>query len=223
MSKNFVFNDEQISNYSELSNSDWIKVRHLLVCSPPYDEFERTKILKDTFNVLNSINAKFWLTGGSLLGAIRDKQFIAWDDDIDITMMVEEFHSVMFDLKKKLIANGFIVRLTNSKKFPKVSFFKNGFKVSIGALLKRGKWRIRSLTRCPAYLFESEEFIYFKDMKFRVPSPVNDYLTHVYGDWNTVNKSSKYNEYINPNYFRSNLLYKQKIQLIKLIKKILKK
>jgi hypothetical protein len=221
MDKKFLLSKQQISIYSDLDSSEWLKVRPSVILKPPYDAIGREQVLKDTFKVLNGINVKFWLSGGSLLGAIRDNEFIPWDGDIDLLMMVEDFLPVMNEIKLKLISEGFIVRLTSSKKFPKASFFKNGFKVSIGALLKKNKWRIRPLTKCPAYLFEDEEFIEFKNMKFRVPSPVDDYLTHVYGDWRTPNKSSKYNEYINADYFRSNFFYKQKIQVIQLIKKIL--
>ncbi len=54
-------------------------------------------ILKEFIKVCDSLNLRYYITYGTLIGAIRHKGFIPWDDDIDLYMTRADFEQ--FKLK----------------------------------------------------------------------------------------------------------------------------
>ncbi|MDE6272754.1 MAG: LicD family protein [Muribaculaceae bacterium] len=53
------------------------------------------EMLRKLLKVCTKYNLKIWAEGGTLLGAIRDKGFIPWDDDIDMMMLRGDYEKLL--------------------------------------------------------------------------------------------------------------------------------
>lgn len=66
---------------------------------------EELKILESTVKFLDDNNLEYYLCYGTLLGAIRHKGFIPWDDDIDIAMPRPDYDKLLKLSKEKDISD----------------------------------------------------------------------------------------------------------------------
>lgn len=60
------------------------------------------KILIEIRRICDNHNLKYFLAYGTLLGAVRHKGFIPWDDDIDIVMFRDEYEEFLRIAEKEL-------------------------------------------------------------------------------------------------------------------------
>ena len=70
---------------------------------------EETEILKKFISFCDENNLTYYICGGTLLGAIRHKGFIPWDDDIDIGMLRKDYDIFKEKYKKYLIKRKLLI------------------------------------------------------------------------------------------------------------------
>ena len=65
------------------------------------------ELVEELLRVCKKYNLKIWAEGGTLLGAIRHKGFIPWDDDIDFLMFREDYEKLVSIAPKEFTGNYF--------------------------------------------------------------------------------------------------------------------
>jgi len=189
-------NNEEIS---ALSYNDWVKYKKenlpkLLNTYPNFDFKTRFEIMKNFKSITEKAGISLYLANGVLLGAVREKDFISWDDDVDMDVLIEELEPKYEMIKEQLISLGYIVRGIEKHPEMKINVYYGGEKVGILALYLKGDFRIRSSYKWPRSFYEEFEEIVFKGETFKTPK-INDYLNHQYGtDWNTPKKKNYFNK-----------------------------
>lgn len=75
------------------------------------------RLLKELDIICKKYDIKYWLDGGTLLGAVRHKGFIPWDDDIDVGMLREDYEIFLKIAPKELPKDIFLQNWDTEKDF----------------------------------------------------------------------------------------------------------
>lgn len=81
-------------------------------------------MLNSLINALNKHNIKFFMIGGSLIGAMRHKGFIPWDDDIDIGMTRSEYERFLREVPTEFTSTNYFIQTDQSEKGYALSYAK---------------------------------------------------------------------------------------------------
>lgn len=76
------------------------------------------EILRAFDSMCRENNLSYFITAGTLLGAVRHKGFIPWDDDIDVVMLRKDFKKLNKVCKKALPKGLFLQDKKNDKGYP---------------------------------------------------------------------------------------------------------
>lgn len=143
--------------------------------------------------IMDSHGIVFCLAYGTLLGAVREKDFIAHDEDIDL-IITGEYSQKLFDALCDFRKSGFEVCRYDRRGV--ISFMREGEYIDIyifnpyqSKLLRCGREII------PAKYFKDITPLEFKGIMYNAPTDYAEFLTYYYGDnWGTPIQQFQYEQ-----------------------------
>ena len=176
-----------IKQINNLSHEEWsyFKKKNKDVLYNKYPNFNfnaRYDIMLNVKKIVESEGINLLLANGTLLGAVREKDFIEWDDDVDMDILAHEFEPKFESIKAKIISSNpdYIVRAITHHPWMKINVLDKGEKVGILAIYKNEKCYFRGPYVWPHEVYDNLEKIEFRGEKFMTPK-IKQYLVHQYG------------------------------------------
>ena len=196
---NKIIKKIQIISIKENPNKTRIRTKKEL-------EVRKNEFLK-ICNLLDKLKIKYFLAAGTLLGAVRNKSFIPWDWDVELSVYSHEVENKMDQLISEIKNSGFTIN-KYSKELSKLKidfigkFSKETTSYTIqGWSYKKKKkiyWRNKFVV--PENLIKNMKKIKFYNKYHYAPYPPEDYLKYQYGDWKKPIKTSDKSVYLTRNF-----------------------
>jgi|TARA_B110000263_G_C15276276_1_gene496050 hypothetical protein len=182
---------------NEDNGSDQKALDYSLKYNPPMDPILGERNLKEAQQILGNLNVKFLLGSGSCLGAIREKNFITWDDDVDLFSVIGEGDTTEDTagmVAEAFRQNGYFVGEDEGSHSRILMTIKNFIRLSVEfARITDNIIHVYPGIKFPAIMFTEPKEISFLGEKFLVPNPPEEYLQIKYGsEWMVPKKAGEY-------------------------------
>ncbi len=169
----------------------------------------KDKAFRKIIDILSKADCKWWLDAGTCLAVVRNGDFIAETDDVDIGIDVGENHPPWDFLMKDFQEAGWgLAKIRTYKQLFMTIGFTGPEKVDIFFYHKKGEYlwhticgwederqkrKVYKPEKFPEALFMTLKEVQFKDRTVFLPNPPEMYLVHRYGrDWSTPNPDYKF-------------------------------
>ena len=175
------------------------------------------KDLLDFTECLKELKINYYLTNGTLLGCIREQDFIEWDEDIDLDALQKDLIPKIRNLVDKLKERGFHGYFVYTKNYPKIVCQRGKRKICLGGFREKKYFLERAKYKFPKRFFKSAKssirYGTLQGHKFAIPMFSEELLSFIYGDWLKPIKEKDEDMYSTGKHYVKPLLY-QKIRTI---------
>ena len=175
------------------NGADLAALERSYAVAPPICVVTAEGLVREAKQIMDQLGVVFFLRQGTCLGAIRDKGFIPWDDDVDLGSIVG-LHGVtektIDTVASAFRDNGYFAKIEHNEHYINVAMMKSSTRIDWAS------YRIIDDSivhypgvRIPAKLFTRLKEIDFVGAKYLVPNPPEEYLRLKYGaEWMTPKK-----------------------------------
>jgi len=151
-------------------------------------------------DVLTELGVRYFLIDGTLLGLVREKNFIPHDKDLDIGVFAEDFTPLTFGLcVSKMMEQGFILQHCYGEwdKHFEAAWRRKDLKLDFFFYFKKENKRVFTAYKgndvieywYPSSMIELLAPVSFLGETFTAPRDPEAVLRHKYGDWKTPDKN----------------------------------
>jgi len=197
MEVDFAYDLEVARDLFPWGQPDWeFGIRHESAKRSERIQDDAWALLKDTIECLERYNIKYWINWGTLLGLYRDKQFIPWDTDIDVTCHMEDRWKVINLVEPLLKKLGCFIP-KEEVCYPEDRWYiRDMEKIELNFVEDVGDKYCyspeRSKLACPKAYIDNLDALDFRERKLPIPSNTAKYLELSYGtNWNIPIKGKK--------------------------------
>ena len=161
-----------------------------IVAPTPMDPNVAAERMREVKRIFDEQGVVFWLGSGTCLGAVREGNFIPWDDETD-TASIVGMHGLTLDEVYRVAdvfrQHGFMARIRPNPRHISCALVKDGLRTDWTChLLIDGRVFEFPGVELPVHVYHDLAEIEFVGERFRVPNPPEAYLEAKYGpDWRT--------------------------------------
>ena len=151
-------------------------------------EVGAAEALADLDRELEALGVRAFLISGTLLGYLRDAQFISWDKDIDVGIFTEDIEPAVLERAFEGSSSFLVKRLDFNSDRLRINHI-NGVMIDVFPHYRDPDdptrvWHDGTATRWWNTAFDLKQ-VEFLGRQVWVPDPADRYLDENYGDWRT--------------------------------------
>ena len=177
----------------------YLAKQHILateVYQPSFNNYQLYQMMKDTHELFTKNDLNYWAVAGTLLGAVRHRGLIPWDDDLDIGIDQQDVPKLLSleqpleRLGYKLVPSDFLGYKIEHKKpsqaFPFLDIFVCEQKEDQYHYAYAGARRAFSKEWIPVQDIVNRGFYSFGPFSIFGPANATPYLDRVFPGWQTT-------------------------------------